>query len=118
MDGIAHEIRPPHVPPWMDCSSWVLTLWWVCDFPSPCGTYAWGSSWTMLDYARNGHARRIPLGLERAGDLAIWTGGVGHVAQVVSRGTVCSNGSEAGPLYEPIGHHSGTPVIYRLRPFK
>jgi hypothetical protein len=118
MDGISRNIRPPQIPPWMDCSSWVLWVFWVCGFPSPCGTYAWGSSWTMLDHAKNGHAKRIYKGFEKAGDLVIYDSGVGHVEICVGRGRVMTNGSDSGPETRTLGAHSGNMTIYRFSPFK
>ena len=93
-------------------------MWWACQFPDPSGTgYRYGASGTL--YQETVHRGRfIPLGQERLGDIAVYgPGGDDHAAIVSSRGTVLSNGMEAGPLYEGITAHSGPLAICRLAPF-
>jgi len=114
----------PGVAPWTDCSGMVRCLWWQLDqkhpgeWPDPAGAaYAvWGNSDSIIDHCRN-FGESVALGSERTGDIACYVGGVGHAELVTARGTVLTNGNEAGPYYRPIGRHSGRLYICRLRPF-
>lgn len=100
-------------------------MWWQLDrmqpgkWPDPArADYAvWGNSDSFILNARN-FGRFVPLGQERVGDIACYVGGVGHAELVVARGRVLTNGSEAGPYYRPIAHHSGKVYIRHHRILK
>lgn len=115
--GIVRRIKPPNVPPYADCSSWVIWVYWVCGFPDPAGTgYRWGTSETIYYHCR-AHGKFIKRGQEQAGDIVVYRGGVGHAELVTARGTVLTNGQDIGPVYRPIGAHSGQMYICRFKPF-
>jgi hypothetical protein len=114
----------PGVAPWTDCSGMVRCMWWQLNqmqpgrWPDPArADYAvWGNSDSFILNARN-FGKFIPLGSAQTGDIACYVGGVGHAELVTKRGTVLTNGSEAGPYYRPIAQHSGRLYICRLAPF-
>lgn len=115
------RMKCPHFPgvaPWTDCSGMIRCMWQQLGWPDPAGAgYAvWGNSDSFIAQAR-AHGKLIPLGQEKAGDIACYVGGVGHAELVVRRGVVLTNGSEAGPYYKPIAQHSGKLYICRLAPF-
>lgn len=108
----------PGVAKWTDCSGMIRCIWKQLGWPDPAGmNYAiWGNSDAIIQRTRN-YGKFIPLGSEKAGDIACYTGGVGHAELVVARGKVLTNGNEAGPYYRAIGQHAGRLYICRLAPF-
>jgi len=119
----------PGVAPWTDCSGMIRCMWWqlneACErlgfkhiWPDPAGAGygVWGNSESFIVQGKK-NGKVVRLGAEQHGDIACYTGGVGHAELVTKRGTVLTNGNDAGPYYKGIAQHSGKLTIVRLAPF-
>jgi hypothetical protein len=108
----------PGVAPWTDCSGMIRCMWKQLGWPDPTGMgySTWGNSDAIIQRTRN-YGKFISPGNEQLGDIACYTGGVGHAELVISRGLVLTNGNDAGPYHRGLGQHSGSMYICRLFPF-
>jgi len=109
MQGVRDRIKPPRVPNWEDCSSFVTWLYWVAGAPDPNGLNYSGYGYTGTLVR---HGRPISVVQLRPGDLVFYGGSYWvphHVAVYVGGGQVISHGTESGPKwasanYRPINH--------------
>ena len=97
MEGVRRHVKPPDVPHYEDCSSFVTWLYWVAAAPDPNGRGYDGYGYTGTQIL-NGH--QVGLAQLEPGDLVFYgTRAVpSHVAVYVGGGKVVSHGSELGPL--------------------
>jgi hypothetical protein len=105
MWGVRNRVRPPRVPQYEDCASFVTWCYWVAGVSDPNGLGYNGEGWCgTLD----AHGRRVSD--PAPGDLVFYGWGPlpapGHVAIYVGGGKVVSHGSEAGPAVLSLDYRS------------
>jgi len=109
MDGVVHQIRPPHVPSYGDCSSMVTWYYWVAGAPDPNGVNYNGTGYTGT-LAQ--HGETVSVEQSKPGDYVLYGSAPPwhHVALLVGvkngKHMVVSHGSEGGPYYVAYNYRS------------
>jgi Putative peptidoglycan binding domain len=107
MEGVVHQIRPPHVPAYGDCSSMVTWYYWVAGAPDPNGANYNGTGYTGT---LGQHGTAVSVEHSQPGDYVLYGSGPPwhHVALFVGvkdgKHMVVSHGSEPGPYYLPYNY--------------
>lgn len=100
MDFVRRIIKPPKVPPFMDCSSFATWCYWVAGAKNPNGHVYNNNGYTgemILD------GRVVKFAACQPADLSFYgKPKIGHVVVAIGHGMGVSNGSNAGPLLVPI----------------
>lgn len=96
MYGVRNQIRPPAVPLYEDCSSFVTYCYWVAGAPDPNGLGYNGYGFTGTQISRG---RKVAT--PSPGDILFYGWGFNgypkHEALYIGAGKLVSHGSESGP---------------------
>jgi Putative peptidoglycan binding domain/CHAP domain len=106
MEGVREKIRPPDVPTWEDCSSFVTWLYWLAGAPDPNGLNYNGYGFTGTQIQ---HGHEVSRSAAKDGDLVFYgrsDAAISHVAVIVTASNVVSHGSDPGPNYLGIDYRS------------
>lgn len=86
---VSRNIRPPDIPPYLDCSGLAITCYWVAGLADRLGqenSRGYGNTWSLAD-----HGRPVKAAELKPGDLVFY-GNCSHVAVYEGNGKVITNG--------------------------
>lgn len=94
MYGVRHRVKPPNVPPYEDCSSFVTWCYWVAGAPDPnhLNYSGYGFTGTLASHGVQTYSFK-------PGDLCFYGYGppYSHVTIYIGNNRAISHGSERGP---------------------
>lgn len=104
MYGVRNRIKPPQVPLYEDCSSFVTWCYWVGGGPDPNNLHYNGQGYTGTQID---HGRKVVT--PSPADLAFYgwgfNGAPKHVALYIGSGRIVSHGSDSGPQIRSSIHY-------------